>query len=273
MCYYNGQKVTRAEYIRLKHLEKAVRKYNFLDVGVHNGFMFQPMAIAIANADRTDFELVQSFWGYIPGTIKTHEEAQAFVRAYTTMNFKAENMFVNEKGNKSMWSDAVEKGRRCLVLSTGIVENRHVNKIGKQGQELKGTDAYPYIVTMKDTEYFWFPGLYNQVLDKETGELVYTAALGTTPANYLMRQIHNKKQRMPAVLNEDLAYEWLMTNPTKERLQRIAHTQVPSSQMEFCTITKEYLSDRVAIPTEYPNLPAIDMAYMDNPEELLYPAA
>ena len=37
MCYYNGQKVTRAEYIRLKSLEKEVRRYNFLNVGVQVG--------------------------------------------------------------------------------------------------------------------------------------------------------------------------------------------------------------------------------------------
>jgi putative SOS response-associated peptidase YedK len=113
------------------------------------------------------------------------------------------------------------------------------------------------------------------VLDKETGELVYTFAFATTKANALMRQIHNKdnKWRMPAVLNDDLAWEWLMTSPTKERLQRIAQTQVPSKDMDYCTITKEYLSQRVANPTEYPNLAAIDMSYMDMEEELLYPAA
>ncbi len=27
MCYYNGQKVTEAEFIRLKQLEKAIAKY------------------------------------------------------------------------------------------------------------------------------------------------------------------------------------------------------------------------------------------------------
>ena len=29
MCYYNGQKVTHAEFIRLKQLEKALAKYDF----------------------------------------------------------------------------------------------------------------------------------------------------------------------------------------------------------------------------------------------------
>lgn len=273
MCYYNGQKVTRTEFIRLKNLEKAVRNYNFLNVGVHNGFMFQPSAIAIANSDKTDFELTLGHWGYLPGAIKTHEEAQAFIRSYTTMNFKSENMLVNEKGNRSMWADAVEKGRTCLVLSTGMVENRHIPKIGKKGEPLKATDAFPYMVTMKDKEYWWLPGLYNQVLDKETGELVYTFAFATTKANALFRQIHNKdnKWRMPAIPSDDVAYEWLLENPSVERMQQIARTQVPSSEMEYCTITKEYLQ-RMANPTEYPNLAAIDMSYMDI-EELLYPAA
>ncbi len=31
MCYYNGQKVSRAEFIQLKQLEKAVKNYDFLD--------------------------------------------------------------------------------------------------------------------------------------------------------------------------------------------------------------------------------------------------
>lgn len=30
---------------------------------------------------------------------------------------------------------------------------------------------------------------------------------------------------------------------------------------------------RIANPTEYPNLAAIDMSYMDTEEELVYPAA
>jgi putative SOS response-associated peptidase YedK len=274
MCYYNGQKVTRSEFIRLKNLEKAVNNYNFLNVGIHNGFMFQPAAIAIANSDKTDFELVQAQWGYMPYGIKSHEDAQLFLRKYTTMNFKSENMLLNDKGDTSMWADAVKKGRTCLVLSTGMVENRHINKIGKKGEPLKATDAYPYMVTMKDREYWWMAGLYNQVLDKETGELVYTFAFATTKANALFKQIHNKdnKWRMPAILNDDQAWEWLMASPTTERLQQIARTQVPSKDMDFCTITKEYLQ-RIDNPTEYPGLASIDMSYMDIEEQLLYPAA
>src|ERR1700744_1208996 len=104
MCYYNGQKVSRSEFIRLKNLEKAVSNYNFLNVGVHNGFMFQPAAIAIANADKTDFEIVQAQWGYVPASTKSREEALAFLRRYLTMNFKGENLFTNDEGRRSMWA-------------------------------------------------------------------------------------------------------------------------------------------------------------------------
>ena len=73
MCYYNGQKVTRAESIRLKGIEKAIKRYNFLNVGVHNGFMFQPSAIAVANADKTDFDLTLGHWGYFDSFLHDDE--------------------------------------------------------------------------------------------------------------------------------------------------------------------------------------------------------
>lgn len=139
-------------------IEKAIKNYNFLDVGVHNGFMFQPAAMAIANSDKTDFELVQGQWGYMPQNIASSEQAQLFLRKYMTMNFRSENMFVNEEGHTAMWRDAVEKGRTCLVLSTGLVENRHEFKIGKKGQKLTTTEAFPYMVTMKEQPYFWLAG-------------------------------------------------------------------------------------------------------------------
>jgi len=128
---------------------------------------------------------------------------------------------------------------------------------------------YPYQVGLKDREYFFFPGIWNAWTDKETGEHVDTFALITTEANALMKQIHNSKERMPTILNDDLAWEWMMTNPSKERLTEIALTQIPSRMMEACTIGKEYRTAGEVNAFEYPELPAIDMTYMDT-EELLF---
>lgn len=269
MCYYNGQKVTRSEFIRLKGIEKAILNYKFLNVGVHNGFNYAPCAVLIPSEDGKDFEIVQAEWGYVPGFVKTRSEANIFRAKYTTLNFKSENLFVKEDGKPSMWSSAA-KNRRCLVLSTGIVESRHVPKIGKKGQQLKETIKYPYYVTVKGQEYFFMPGLYNEWLDPETSEFVNTVAIGITEANTLMRQVHNSKLRMPTILTEDLAYEWLLEKPDKERLSTIARTQIPSRLLEFCTIDPDYRTAKEATPRDFPELAPIDTTYLDFAEELSF---
>jgi putative SOS response-associated peptidase YedK len=268
MCYYNGQKVTRAEFIRLKGIEKAIRNYNFLNVGVHNGFNYAPCAILVPSADGKDFDIVQAEWGYVPGFIKTRAEANLFRAKYTTLNFKSENLFVKEDGKRSMWADAA-KNRRCLVLSTGIVESRHIPKVGKKGQPLKETIKYPYQVSVRGREYFYLPGLYNEWLDPETSQFVNTAAFGITSANVVMDQIHNSKKRMPSILTDELAWEWLMEKPTEERLSKIARTQIPSGHLEFCTVDRNYRTTHEATPVDYPELAAIDTRFIDT-EQLAF---
>ncbi|MCQ6957060.1 SOS response-associated peptidase family protein [Mucilaginibacter aquariorum] len=277
MCYYNGQRVTRAEYIILKGLEKPVKNYPFLNVGVHNGFNYAPCAIAIPSEDGRDFEIVQAEWGYVPGFIKTREEANIFRRKYTTLNFKAENLFTKDDGKPSMWAGPAVN-RRCLVLSSGIVESRHMPKFGKQGQVLKATEKFPYYVWMKDKEYFWFPGLYNEWLDPQTSSFVNTVAFGVTQADAVMNQIHNSKGRMPTFLTDELAWEWMTIKPTageltdenKMRLSLIAHTQIPSKMLDFCTVDSEdYRLNGKATPLEYPDLAPLDMALLED-EQLVY---
>jgi putative SOS response-associated peptidase YedK len=248
-------------------LEKAIRNYNFLNVGVHNGFNYAPCAILVPSEDGKDFEIVQAEWGYVPGFVKTRSEANIFRAKYTTLNFKSENLLEKEDGKKSMWSSAA-KNRRCLVLSTGIVESRHVPKIGKKGQELKETIKYPYYVTVKNQEYFFMPGLYNEWLDPETSQFVNTVAIGITEANALMRQVHNSKLRMPTILTEELAYEWLLGKPSEERLSTIARTQIPSRLLEFCTIDPDYRHAREATPRDFQELAPIDTSYLDFAEGL-----
>lgn len=276
MCYYNGQRVTRAEFIELKSLAKPVKNYDFLNVGVHNGFNYAPCAILVPSEDGRDFEIVQAEWGYVPGYVKTRADANIFRRQYTTLNFKAENLFVKEDGKRSMWADAAVT-RRCLVLSTGLVESRHIPKIGKKGQELKEMIKYPYYVGVKDQEYFWFPGLYNEWFDPETGKWVNTVAFGVTSANAIMKQIHNSKLRMPSILSDDLAWEWMMTKPVdgkltpvmQARLSEIALTQIPSKLLEVCTIDRDYRLSLEATPAEYPELKELDMTFVDS-EELAF---
>ena len=45
MCYYNGQKVTRTEFIRLKQLEKELAKFDFLNRDLQIGFDYSTNAV------------------------------------------------------------------------------------------------------------------------------------------------------------------------------------------------------------------------------------
>jgi len=262
MCYYNGQKVTHQEFIRLMKLEKDITSLDFLDKGVINGFTNVPIAVLIPNADKTNFDIVQMEWGMIAPFIPNRQEAEIFKRKFTTLNAKSENLFLNEAGRKSMWADAAKK-RRCLILSTGFFEWRHIYRNhAKTGLPLKTPDKYPYYINVKDAPYFYFAGIYQSWTDRETGEHVNTVAVITTKANQLMAQVHNSKVRMPTILNDDLAWEWMMTDLTDERIMEIAATQYPADKMDVCTISPQFqaLLDPTE-PYDYgAELPALEVA-------------
>lgn len=281
MCYYNGQKVTRTEYIRLKQLEREVRKYNFLDKGVISGFSGTPVAVLIPNEDRTNFDIVQMEWGLLPPYLKKREEVERFRNGYkdektgkwktgyTTLNATSENIFVNEWGKKSMFADAARE-RRCLLLSTGFFEWRHIYRNHKKtGLPLKTADKYPYYINVPDHEYFYMAGIYQPWTDKETGEHVNTLSITTTTANHLMQQVHNTKKRMPTILTDDLAWKWMMEDLSDEEIQEIAGFQYPTEQMSACTITKEFQA--LLDPTEpfaYSDVPALQLSLDSNSGEL-----
>lgn len=265
MCYYNGQKVTRVEYIRLKQLEKAVANYDFLNKDLQIGFDYSENAVLKKSGD-SDFDIVKMEWGFLPYYWKTREEATKFRNGfkdsngrwqqYITLNAMCEEMLLPNK----MYRNAA-LNRRCLVLSTGFFEWRHVYPLNKKtGLPLKTSVAYPYYISLKDKPYFFMAGIWEPWKDKETGEYVETFSIVTTAANKLMEQVHNKKNRMPTILNDDLAYEWLFGDLTEERISEIAKTQYPAGEMQACTIAKDF---RQALePTKefaYEDLPALEL--------------
>ncbi len=252
MCYYNGQKVTHAEFIRLKQLEKAVANYDFLNRDLQVGFDYSMNAVLKRVPDKEDFDIVQMEWGFIPDAgrwpyIETREDlvkmrmgykdaAGKFHPPITTLNAVSEELLLPNK----IYRDAT-LNRRCLVLSTGFYEWRHVYPLNKRtGQPLKTANKYPYFITLKDREYFYMAGIWQPWTDAATGEYVESFAIVTTAANSLMEQIHNSKMRMPTILNEDLAYEWLLGNLPEKRISEIATTQFPAQEMQAHTIAKDF---------------------------------
>lgn len=265
MCYYNGVKVTRSEYIRLKELEKAVAQYDFLNKPLSIGFDFGEYPVLKKKEGKNDFEIVKMEWGFIPHYWYTRAEVaknrtgfkdeKGQWRQYLTLNAVSEDILLPKK----MYRDSALK-RRCLVLSTGFFEWRHVHRINKRtGQPNKTADKYPYHISLHDREYFYMAGIWNPWVDKETGEQVDTFAIVTTAANRLMEQIHNTKKRMPTILPDELAFEWLFGDLSEERILEIAAYQYPAGAMKAYTVNKDF---RAAIDplelAEYEELPQLE---------------
>ena len=131
MCYYNGQKVTRSEYIRLKDLEKQLAEYEFLAHDLQVGFDYGKNAVLKPVPGHRDFEIVQMEWGFIPHYIRNRDALTKMRFGYkdlngqfkppiTTLNATSEEMLAPGK----IYRDAALH-RRCLVLSSGFFEWRH----------------------------------------------------------------------------------------------------------------------------------------------------
>ena len=265
MCYYNGVKVIRSEFIRLKSVEKAISKYLFLNKPLQVGFDYNNIPVLKKSDGEQDFDIVEMEWGFLPAYIKTREQANKFRMGYKkedgswqqpilTLNAMSEEMLFKNK----MYRDAALH-RRCLILSTGFYEWRHVFPLSKKtSKPLKTATKYPYRIDLKDQEYFFIAGIYTPWKDESTGEYVETCSIVTTTANEMMEQIHNTKKRMPTILTEDLAWEWLFDDLNEERITEIARYQLPGNAMQAETIAKDFREsiDPVA-PFQYNDLPML----------------
>ena len=101
-------------------------------------------------------------------------------------------------------------------------------------------------------------GIWQPWTDQETGETMETFAIVTTAANTLMSEVHNRKQRMPLILDEDHAEAWIRADLPETELRALATWQYPSAQMHAQTIRKDFRE--AADPTQpftYPELPLL----------------
>lgn len=134
----------------------------------------------------TDGERVLSNlkWGLIPHWAKDDSFASK------TINARAETL-----SEKASFRDAF-KSRRCIIPTSGFYE---------WDKKSKGTKQ-PYFFYLPEKEVFGFAGLYEEWLDKETGELIETCTIITTEANEVLEPVHD---RMPVILKTEDYAQWL----------------------------------------------------------------
>ncbi len=55
-----------------------------------------------------------------------------------------------------------------------------------------------------------------------------------------MEQIHNKKKRMPTILNEEQASLWISPNLGEQQIMQLASTQIKDDLLDVHTIKKDF---------------------------------
>jgi putative SOS response-associated peptidase YedK len=184
-------------------------------------------------------------WGLIPSFCKTVKDANEM--RTKTLNAKSETIFALPSFKNSI------RQKRCLVLTDGFYEWRTIGKL-----------KYPYFIQMKNKEAFAFGGIFNDWVNKETGEIINTFSIITTEANPLMAKIHNVKLRMPLILPRELEKEWLNPNLNETEIADLMNP-FDENQMQGHTISKLITNrnenpDKPEIqqPFEYPELAMYD---------------
>ena len=266
MCYINSIRVSLSDYILYKQRQKELKLLSelLLNQPARRGFDYAPWPVIKPSADGKDWDLVPMEWGFIPSYLRNRDAVQKFRNGYkdaagkfhigyTTLNVVGEEML-----DKSMFREAALHNR-CLILSSGFYEHRHVIELGKRGQPLKTPVKYPYHITLPEQNYFLMAGIYNTWTDQETGETVDTFAIVTSPANSLMQQVHNSKKRMPVILSDDLADGWTEPGLSEERILQLATNQYPAEKMKAYPVAKDFLNATdPSMPFIYEKLSGLD---------------
>lgn len=255
MCYYNSCRISNADNVRLRGLQK---EFFSFEKPVQSGFEYRDWPIVRLADSGQDLRVDLVHWELIPGFIHDVQELQVARKRTTWLNAKSENLWRNERGAPTMWASAA-KSRRCLVLSSGFFEFRHLPRVGKRGQELMTTEAYPYHITLVDhPPFFYMAGIWQTWFNAERGQSADTFAIVTTEANSLMAQVHNKKHRQPTILTQEQAERWLDPDLSKEEISALAASQWPAEGMSAWPVAKDFQKlDDPAAPVTYPGMPEI----------------
>jgi putative SOS response-associated peptidase YedK len=139
----------------------------------------------ITNAAPEKLQLLS--WGLLPFWAKDG------IKTRRSINARAETVV-----EKPMFRQLFGR-KRCLVVADGFYEWKQ-NKTAKE----------PYRILLQDEGLFAFAGLYDEWINKETGEVLATFAIITTEANELVRPIHD---RMPVILRPEEEEQWLADHP------------------------------------------------------------
>jgi len=152
-------------------------------------------------------------WGLIPSWAKDESIGNKLINA------RAETLV-----EKPSFKNAF-RSHRCIIPASGFYE-----------WQKKGTGAkQPFYFHLKDKDVFGFAGLYEQWLDKESGEQIETCTIITTEANRVLEPVH---ERMPVILKSENYEQWLdAKEKDTDKLQKLL-SPYPASEMVAYQVSK-----------------------------------
>ena len=160
-----------------------------------------------------------------------------------TLNCVGETAFEKPSFRKSVAS------KRCLLGINGFIEWRDFNK-----------KKYPYFINVKTDKIFSLGCIYDDWVDRSTGEIKKTFSIVTTPANALMEKIHNIKKRMPLMIPGTQESKWIDPTLSKEDVQELIKP-FQETEMDTYTFSTDANSagnnrnvPAILNPVEYPEL-------------------
>jgi putative SOS response-associated peptidase YedK len=125
-------------------------------------------------------------WGLIPFF------ARGVPPKYSTINARIESI-ETVPAYRGPW----KRSQRCVLPASGFYE-WHLSEAGVR---------QPFYIHLADQEVFGFAGLWDRSQGPEGS--IESCTLITMPANAMLQQIHNVKQRMPAILRRTDHEAWL----------------------------------------------------------------
>ncbi len=160
------------------------------------------------------YEPQSFYWGLIPAWVKDEASAKKIITQ--TLNARSESIFEKPAFRGSA------KSKRCLVYVDAFFEHHH----------FKGK-TYPFQISAMDDSPLALAGLWEEWVNKSTGEILPTFSIVTCKANAVMSKIHNNPKlpeaRMPVILPKDKQNDWLAPCENDDDIKKLINLSVPYS--------------------------------------------
>lgn len=189
---------------------KYLSRYKDIEIKIDDGFLpkynIAPSEeVIIMLKDQKQYRVGQIKWGFIPSFIKEIDTFKPLI------NVRSETIYDKPIFKSNLIS------KRCVIFADSFYEWKTIH-----GRKV------PFRIMLKNHELFAFAGIWSQ--NKVSDKPIYTAAIITTEANSLIKDIHH---RMPVILSDDQIDMWLDHDFIKDTHLSLLNAYPSDSMMTY----------------------------------------